>query len=274
MTITTKPTGQTLLRTETLTLSAADHLAVLTLTRPELLNRFDADLHHDFVDAVAAVRATRDVRAMVVASTGKVFSAGGDFDFMLRAHDDLPFLLDHVEVGRQLVLGLIELPVPVVAALHGAAIGLGATVVLACDAVVAARSASLADPHVRIGLAAGDGGCLLWPQTFGMLAAKRFLLTGDPLDAERAYALGAVTDLVDTPDQVLPAATELAARMAALPPLAVQGTKKALANVIRLRAAEVVDLAFAHEAHSCLSEDLVEAVAAFREKRPGNFQGR
>src|SRR5205085_1997540 len=119
------------------------------------------------------------------ASTGKVFSAGGDFDVILKAHDDLAFLLHHIDVGRHLLMDLIDLPFPVVAAVQGPAIGLGATVALSCDAVVAARTAVIADPHVQIGLTAGDGGCLLWPHHVGMLLARRYLLTGDRLDAER-----------------------------------------------------------------------------------------
>ena len=249
------------------------HVAELTLVRPEVMNTFDEQVHHEFLDTVAELR-DLDVRAAVLGSTGKVFSAGGDFDFMLKAHDDLPFLLRHVDVGRHLVLTMLDIPYPVVAAVHGHALGLGATVALACDAVVAARSVKIGDPHVQVGLAAGDGGCLLWPHHVGMLMARRHLLSGDPLDAERAYQLGLVTDLVDEADDVLPAARALAERMAALPPLAVQGTKRALANVARARAGEVLDLAFAHEVTSVLSEDLVEAIAAFREKRPPVYRGR
>jgi enoyl-CoA hydratase len=249
------------------------HVAEMTLSRPELMNTFDEQVHHDFLDAVAELR-DLDVRAAVLASTGKVFSAGGDFDFMLQAHDDLPFLLRHVDIGRNLVLTMLDIPFPVVAAVHGHALGLGATVVLGCDAVVASRNVKLGDPHVNIGLAAGDGGCLLWPQHVGMLLARRHLLTGDPLDAERAYQLGLVTDLVDEPDDVLPAARALADRIAGLPPLAVRGTKRALANVMRARASEVLDLAFAHEVTSVHSDDLVEAIAAFREKRTPTFRGR
>jgi len=91
---------------------------------------------------------------------------------------------------------------------------------------------------------AGDGGCLVWPQAAGMLRARRHLLTGDPLDAPTAYQLGIVTDVVDEPDEVLSYARKIAARIAALPPLAVQGTKQALNRVSALRADEVVDLAF------------------------------
>jgi enoyl-CoA hydratase len=108
----------------------------------------------------------------------------------------------------------------------------------------------------------------------GMARAKRFLLTGDRLGAQDAFDMGLVSDLVDTADEVLPAALALAARMASLPPLAVQGTKRALNNVVRLRAAEVVDLGFAFETRSASSDDLLEAVGAFQDKRTGNYVGR
>jgi enoyl-CoA hydratase len=146
-------------------------------------------------------------------------------------------------------------------------------VTLACDAVVAARSAWVADTHVNIGLVAGDGGCVVWPQSVGMLLAKRHLLTGDRLTAERAWQLGLVTDLVDEPADVLPAASALADRIAALPPLAVQGTKRSLNRVLQQRSGEVLDLSFAHEAATLASDDLLEAIAAFEERRPGSFRG-
>jgi enoyl-CoA hydratase len=258
---------------ETMDIVISGHYAEFTLNRPEVMNTFDEQVHHDFLDTLQELKGL-DVRAAVLASTGKVFSAGGDFDFMLQAHDDLPFLLRHVDIGRNLVLQMLEIPYPVIAAVQGHALGLGATVALSCDAVVAARAVKIGDPHVQVGLAAGDGGCLLWPQHVGMLLARRHLLTGDPLEAERAYQLGLVTDLVEAPDDVLPAARALAKRLAAMPPLAVQGTKKALANVMRARASEVLDLAFAHEVTSVQSDDLPEAIAAFREKRPPVYRGR
>jgi enoyl-CoA hydratase len=179
-----------------------------------------------------------------------------------------------VDDARRLLDALISLPQPLVVALHGAAIGLGATVVLTADAVVAARTASLSDPHVHMGLVAGDGGCLVWPQAVGMLRARRHLLTGDPVDASTALAMGLVTDLVDTAEDVLPAARALATRIAALPPLAVQGTKRALNRVTQQRAGEVVDLALAHEETTLASQDLIEAIDAFQERRPGTFSGR
>jgi enoyl-CoA hydratase len=259
---------------DTLAINYDGSLAEVTLTRPDVLNRFDAALHADFITALAEVRHRGDVRAMVLASTGKTFSAGGDFELMRALHDDPHLRQASIDEGRRLISELIDMPIPIVTALQGDAIGLGATVVLATDAVVAARSAGLSDPHVAIGLVAGDGGCVVWPSAVGMLRAKRYLLTGDRLPAEEAYGMGLVTDLVDTTEDVLPAARAFAARMAALPPLAVQGTKRALNRSLQQRAGEVLDLSFALEGMSMASDDLLEAITAFREKRPPTFQGK
>jgi enoyl-CoA hydratase len=258
----------------TLSITVDGSVAEITLTRPEVLNRFDAELHRDFVDALLEVRGHEDVRAAVLASTGKVFSAGGDFEFMLEMRADTAKRIRSLDEGRLLLNTLIDIPFPIVTALQGDAIGLGATVVLATDAVVAARTAGLSDPHVNIGLVAGDGGCVLWPAATGILRAKRYLLTGDRLPAEDAFALGLVTDLVDTADETLPTARALAARMAALPPLAVQGTKRALNRLLQQRAGEVLDLSITLEAQSMASDDLAEAISAFKARRPPKYLGR
>ena len=138
---------------------------------------------------------------------------------------------------------------------------------------MAAPGVGLSDPHVAVGLVAGDGGCVVWPATGGMLRAQRHLLTGDRLTAEDAYTLGLVTDLVSTPADVLPAARSLAQRIASLPPLAVQGTKRALNRSLQHRAGEVLDLSFALEALSLTSDDLLEAISAFQAKRQPSYRG-
>src|SRR6266540_3065103 len=126
---------------DALSISYDGPLAEVTLTRPDLLNRFDAELHSAFIDALDEVRHHGDVLAVVLASTGKVFSAGGDFEHILALHDDTALRMASIDEGRRLLNALIDLPIPIVTALHGDAIGLGATIVLATDAVVAARSA-------------------------------------------------------------------------------------------------------------------------------------
>jgi len=257
------------LRVETL----ADGVAEIVLDRPDLLNRFDTALHHAFTDALVAIGGDAAVRAVVLSSTGRAFSAGGDFDAMRRASTDRAVQRATVDDARRLLDALLGLSQPIIVALQGPAIGLGATVVLACDAVVAARAATIADTHVNVGLVAGDGGCLVWPQAVGMLRAKRYLLTGDPLDAETAHAFGLVTDLVDDPQDAAPAARELATRIAGLPPLAVQGTKRVLQHTLRQRAGEVVDLGLALEELTMSTDDHVEGFTAFQERRAPTFEG-
>jgi enoyl-CoA hydratase len=259
---------------DTLSFTVDGHVAEISLTRPEVLNRFDFALHEDFTKVLLELRGHTDLRAVVLASTGKCFSAGGDFELMLAARADITTRTRMIDEGRLMFRLLADVPLPIVVALQGDAIGLGATVALACDAIVASRTASIADPHVSIGLVAGDGGCVVWPAAAGMLRAKRYLLTGDRLPAEDAWAMGLVTDLVDGPDEVLPAARALAARMAALPPLAVQGTKRSLNRLMQQRAGEVLDLSFALEGASMASDDLAEAIAAFKERREPKYQGR
>ena len=249
-------------------------VATITLCRPEMLNAFDPQLVQELGAAITDIRARSEIRAIVLASTGKVFSAGGDFNWITRLRHDVAERLRVLEDGGNVLKMFHDLPIPVVVALHGDAYGLGATVVVSCDAVVACRSAGLADTHVLIGLVAGDGGCALWPQTIGMLRSKRYLLWGERMGAEEAERFGLITDLVESPEDVLPAAKLLAERAAALPPLAVQGTKRALNRVQQQRFGEAFDLSLAYEEVTLVSDDLLEAVDAFRNRRPAVYQGR
>jgi enoyl-CoA hydratase len=258
---------------EALELHVADYVATINLIRPEVLNRFDVTLHREFAGVLNEINGDPEVRAVLLTSTGKVFSAGGDFDLMRAAHDSARARRETIEQARSVLSALTNLIQPIVVGLQGPVVGLGATVVLACDAVVAVKTASLSDAHVAMALVAGDGGALVWPQAAGMLRARRYLLTGEEIDAERAYQFGLVTDLVDTVDEVTPMAARLARKLACLPPLAVQGTKRALNQVTQIRAGEVVETALLQEMDTLASDDLLEAIAAFHEKRCATFSG-
>lgn len=250
------------------------YLAHLVLTRPEVMNRFDDLLHVEMTEALRVIERQSGLRVLLWTSTGRNFSVGGDFALMRLAHDSIPERRRIVDDGLRLLTAFLEIDVPIVVALHGDVFGVGASLVLAADAVVTHPAVKLGDPHVQIGLVAGDGGCLVWPQSVGMMRAKRHLLTGEPLTGDEAHRIGLVSDLVANVDEVLPSARELAERFCALPPLAVQGTKKALNRVSKLRFDEVVELSFAHEATTLGSDDLLEAIAAFQEKRAPEYHGR
>ncbi len=258
----------------TLSVSQTDTVWTITLNRPEVLNRFDATQEEEFIDVLTRLEDSSSTRVGVLLAEGSVFSAGGDFDLMLEAQRDLVARNETLDRGRRLLAQLLRLTKPLVVGLQGGAVGLGSTIVAAADIVVAARSAWLADTHVGVGLVAGDGGSLFWPQAIGMLRARRYLLTGDRITAPKAYEFGLVTDLVDEPESVRAEAVAIAERVAALPPLAVQGTKRALNQISHQRAGEVAEAALAFEGATMGSQDLVEAVTAFREKREGRFEGR
>jgi len=258
---------------DTLRIERAGDIATLTLCRPELLNRVDQLAHRELMLAFRELQEMSGLRAVLFAAEGRVFSAGGDFDFMRQANADLKVRVEMIQEAQQVVQAMLDVSPPIVVALHGDAIGLGATLVLAADAVVTHAAVRIADPHVAIGLVAGDGGCLVWPQAIGMMRAKRHLLTGDPITGDDAYRAGLVSDLVER-DAVPGAAQALAERLAALPPLAVQGTKRALNEVLRHRFAEVMPISLAHELTSLGSDDLREAIAAFKERRTPTYAGR
>ncbi len=245
-----------------LSLSQEGAVVQLRLTRPDLNNRFDEPLHTELPDALARLAGADGVAALVLSAEGRHFSAGGDMAMMLRANDDAALRERLVREGLGIVEGLLGLPFPVIAAVQGGAIGLGATVIGCCDIVVAARDARIADPHVALGLVAGDGGLLAWSQSVGIARAKRYLLTGDRLTGEEAHRIGMVSDLVDTADEVLPAANALAARIAALPRGGVRGTKRAFSRLSRDLYAGAFELSFAYEMQTLAGEEVRAAVLA------------
>ena len=250
------------------------HVAGLTLNRPEVLNAIDEEMHADLLEALLHIRGQDEIRAVLFAGEGRAFSAGGDLNEVVSLQADVAKRTRFCETGQRIIHALLDLPVPVVVALHGDAMGLGASIALSGDIIVASRTARIADPHVKVGLVAGDGGVLFWPASIGMHRARRYLLTGDLLSAEDAWTFGLVTDLVDTPEETLPAARKIADKIASLPPIAVRGTKRSLNALMKARANEAFDLSMAHEFRSGGSEDILEAVKAFKEKRKPVYRNR
>lgn len=257
----------------TLTLSQPDSVAELQLSRPDILNRFDASLFAELASALRQLADDQSVRAVVFSSTGKYFSAGGDFEAILAANADHNTLMAQVDEGRRLFRAFADFPKPLIVSLHGDAFGVCASLVLIADAIVTAPQVKLSDPHVRMGLVAGDGGCVSWPANLPLIRAKRQLLWGEAISGQDAYRLGLVTDLVDTADEVPVKARELAERVAGLPPAAVQLTKRALNKYLHARVDDVFDIGFYLEAISARTSDVREAVAAFEEKREGRWSG-
>lgn len=250
----------------TLRLTIDDGVAEIRLARPDLLNRFDMPAHREFVAAIDAVASHAPaLRVLIISAEGRAFSAGGDFDEILEAHASQAVRDDMVHFAKGVFHGIANLPIPVISAVQGAAIGLGATVATLADIVVAWKGAKIADTHVNVGIVAGDGGIVSWSQSIGVNRAKRFLLTGDIISGEKAYEYGLVTEVVDTPEDTLPRARALAARIAKMAPMGVNGTKQAFARITGARASEAFEFGLNLEMDSIASADLPATLAALRE---------
>ena len=245
---------------------------VLHLDRPDQLNAVDARLHAELsrVFTDAELDAGSDV--VVLTGKGKAFCAGGDLDWMQSAID-WPAEFEQTAVeARAIIRSQLDMTKPLVCRLNGHAIGLGATLALCCDLVVAHEGVRIADPHVRVGLVAGDGGALLWPLLMGHVRAKRYLLTGDTLNAAQAERMGLISDLVpiDTLDEV---AYGLAERLARGATKAIRWTKITANQPLRQGILQYLETGVAYEILSNATVDHREAVAAFRERREAIFTG-
>ena len=257
----------------TLRYSVEDGIARIILSRPQLLNRMDLVAHEEFEDALLAVHRDPTVRVVLIAGEGKHFSAGGDLAEVDRLRTDAGRRRRMFHDARELAHSLITIEVPVICAVQGDAAGLGATIAVLSDIIVVARNSGLTDPHVAIGLAAGDGGCVGWPLAMGLTRAKRYLLTGERITGELAYQFGLATDLVDTLEQILPAAEKLAVRISKMAPIAVRGTKRALMTYSQRAMSDAFEVALAAEEQTMVSDDAREAVSAFMEKRKPVYRG-
>jgi enoyl-CoA hydratase len=246
---------------------------VVTVDHPRSsMNAVDAVLHDEFAELFASLKRSADVRAIVLTGAGRAFSAGGDFTWFPQLRD-LATLDALRRSAKQIVWDLLDVEVPIVCGLNGPAAGLGASIALLCDVVVMSADAVIVDPHVQVGLVAGDGGAAIWPLLLGPLAAKRHLLLGEPLTADEAVRLGIAAESCPA-SEVRERAVHWANRLAAQPPLAVRGTKLAVNAQLKRALLDSFDLSTALEIPCFLSADHAEAVDALREKRTPRFEGR
>jgi enoyl-CoA hydratase len=232
-------------------------VAQATLNRPKKLNAVDGRLHYELTTLWVDTGADPEVKVLLVTGAGRAFCAGGDFSADRKPGPGGPNAT--IREARQIVDNLLDCEKPIVA--------------LLCDVVVAGRKTTFADTHVRMGIGAGDGGQVIWPLLMGVNRAKYFLMTGEHLPAEEAYALGLVNFVVDE-DQLLDKATAIAERLAAGPSLAISASKVPVNKYIKMVSNLVLPLSLNLEEATMRSADAAEAGAAFREKREPKFVGR
>lgn len=253
-----------------LALSRRGAVLQVMLNRPDSLNSFNLALHDELAEALDFARHDPDSNVILLTGAGRAFSAGGDLDHIANSAAN-PHLFDHeIAIAKRIILNLLDIEKPVICRLNGHAVGLGATIALCCDIIYAADKAKIGDPHVGIGLVAGDGGAIVWAQRIGLARAKEYLLTGELLLAPKAAEIGLINQSLPA-EELDQAVDALCDKLANGAQMAIRYTK-ALTNMeLKRVAALVLDQGLAWEGESVRSADHREAITALQEKRPPQF---
>jgi enoyl-CoA hydratase len=256
-----------------LTIAVEARVATLTLRSGERFNGVTWEMHHELGSIFQDLARDESVDVIVLTGHGDAFCAGANLQWMTRQLEAPPDPRVMRQGARAIVLGMLDCPKPVIARVNGDAAGLGATLALLSDIVIAVDTARITDPHVRIGLVAGDGGALIWPLLVGYARAKEFLLTGNAVAAPEAARMGLINHAV--PAAELDATVQRFTRQLANgAPLAIQFTKATVNIPLRQAIESVLESSLALEMITFRSEDAKEGVAAFLAGRKPQFTGR
>lgn len=253
--------------------TVADGIGTILLNRPHRKNAFTIEMIDQWARILVEARTDPDVRVIVLTGAGDAFCSGVDLASMDGERPSplqrKEHLTDHI---HRVPYALEDLDKPVIAAINGVAVGAGMDMALMCDMRIIARSARLSEGYIRVGLVPGDGGCYYLPRLVGQAKALELLLTGDFIGAEEAARIGIANHVVDD-DDLIAATTRLARKLADAPPVAVRTIKRAVYQSARADLRTALDLISSHMSVVTSTQDSAEALAAFREKRPGRYVG-
>ncbi|MDB6107497.1 MAG: hypothetical protein JWO52_7496 [Gammaproteobacteria bacterium] len=244
----------------------------VTLNKPDKRNIIDDATNQQLANVFQDATFDHRVKVVVLSGAGPAFSAGGDIVKMQQKIDDPGLFYRGIANSRRLVFAALDCSKPTIARLKGDAVGLGATLALICDIVVATHDAKILDPHVKVGLVAGDGGALIWPQLIGFARAKRYLLLGEPILGKEAAEIGLIA-ASGSAEEVDAMVEQFADKFARSAVQSVSGTKMTMNVPLRQLAQALLDVGMAYEGLSNISKDHQEAVHAFVQKRRPTFTG-
>lgn len=251
----------------------AGSVLTIEMNRPEVKNAANIRMHNELSRVFTDAQRDEGSQIIVLTGAGDAFSSGGDIRAMRDKIADRTLWNDTVNEARALFYSILDLDKPLIARINGAATGLGATLAVYADIAIAADTAVIGDPHVKVGLVAGDGGALMWPMLVGFQRAKELLFLGDNISADEAARIGLISRAVPA-DQLDAEIDALVGRLVRLPPLALRGTKKAINHTLKGLALATFEFGVSLETQSQLTRDHAEAVEAFVEKRKPVFTGR
>jgi 2-(1,2-epoxy-1,2-dihydrophenyl)acetyl-CoA isomerase len=260
---------------ETITYEEAEGVATLTLNRPDRLNAVTARMLAELKQALARAEANSDMRCLLLTGAGRAFCAGQDLaDRTVSADSGTPDLSRSLSEGyNPFILALVEMEMPTLCAVNGVAAGAGANMALACDIVLAARSAKFLQAFAKIGLIPDSGGSYFLPRLLGLPRARALAMLAEPISADQAEEWGLIWKAVDD-DMIMLEATTMAGKLARAPTLGLTLTKKAMLAAYDNSFVEQLALEAEYQGQAGRSEDYAEGVAAFMEKRQPNFKGK
>lgn len=242
------------------------------ITSDHPVNGVDEAMHTELALVFNCLQRDTESDLIILSAKGRAFCAGGDFDWF---EEQIAHPERFRAIGwdaKQIVVTLLQMEKPIICRMNGAAAGLGATIALLCDVIIADETAKIGDPHVKVGLVAGDGGALIWPQLIGFAKAKELLMTGDLLSAPEAKALGLINYAVPA-GELDAKVDEIVGKIMANPKWAVRWTKTTANIPLRALAAQLMDASIGWESVSNYLGDRKEAVAAFKERRAAKLTG-
>ncbi len=260
--------------TDQIHLDVKQSVATITLNRPKKLNAFTDEMLMGLCRAIDECDDRKDVRVVILTGVGRGFCAGGDVSAMGVEADNRPHITKkHIDNYIQAFpRRMVAFDKPVIAAVNGIATGGGMDLALACDFRIAAKSARFAETYAKIGLLPGGGGAYFLPRIVGTAKALELLLTADFIDAEDALSIGLVNYVFNDAD-LMAETMKIAERIASLPPYSIAMIKRTVYQGLDLDINSALEVVGSHIAIAKASSDHAEAIAAFREKRTGNYSG-
>lgn len=252
-----------------LTVHAEGVIRTVVMNRPDDMNAANPEMLFALTELCRQLSEDREARVVVLTGAGRAFSAGGDFNHLTRTAYELDYAQATMDNARRFIRAMIELPMPVIAAVNGPAVGFGATLASLCDIVLVSDKAYIAEPHINVGLVVGDGIAVTWPLYMSLLKAKEFIFTGQRILPRQAVDCGLANRVVSH-EQLMSEAQLLAEKLAAQPSGVLKDTKRIMNLYLQQSMATVLDTHLATQLHATQRpehREIVEGLIAKQKRK-------
>ncbi|KUG03449.1 enoyl-coa hydratase [hydrocarbon metagenome] len=259
---------------ETLSFEKRDRIAILTLNKPETLNALTFKMGEEFAKVIDHLKYDQEVRVLIITGQGHSFCSGGDLKSTFDMYNDPPAQAQQNAFNfYQGFLSIRSLDIPTIAVIRGHTIGAGLCLAMACDMIIASTDTKLSMSFIKVGINPGMGGTYLLPRLIGTAKAMEMCLLGEAIDAQEACRIGLINHVVDH-EQLMEFSLNFAGRIANNPPIPARFIKKSIYQGLNKNLDEVLIVESFAQVTCSSTEDMKEAIAAFKEKRSPSFKGK